>query len=423
MRVKAQYKPVKFCSAYAGNPLIEALPAIHSPSEALQLLLARPDINMQEMRSTPAHERIHSLSWLDSLFIPRSEMSPLESEIGMLIRSGYAKRNPILPNTTRQIYTARERMRLQGGVESPLPPCLALTGLSGLGKSRSIKSVLSLYPQVIQHRMYEGKRFNHQQITWISLDAPVNGSVTGFLLRAFGAIDRALGLEGPACYVNQYGRAKISVDTKIEELGQIASTFHLGLLHIDDLQRLAEVGTKQSRPVINLIIQLANVVKVPLLLSGTYQMVNLIAGSMEASRRVSSEGIQHLKPPCSAQDGHFQLLVAALEKYQFVDRPVSFDAAWKDKLFELSQGLPAVLLSIVKNAQKIALRTGQELSLGHLETAYQEHCTLLHPALEALRKKQGDCYLAYEDLLPPPKLLELANEKLRKQARKAIGAP
>lgn len=410
---KAHYQPLNQPSMYRGNPLIEALPPILAPDEVEDLLLIRPEFEVSRVRALPLHVRAHEAVALGSLYIPRSEMVDIEAEISLLLRGGYVRRNPVLAKTRQDIATVRhrwrssskatrERLDAQGASESPLPPCFVVTGLSGTGKSRGIRAILALYPQVILHSLYEHKRLRETQITWISVDAPINGSVQGFLLRMFAAVDRALGIQGgPASYVQQFGRAKVSIDQKIEELAQIAATYHIGLLHIDDLQRLAEVHSSKATQVLNVIIQLANVVRVPLVLSGTPKMAEILATSLEAARRTSSAGGQDLSLPESAQDPHFCTMMQALESFQWLDQAVVIDGAWRQKLFAYSRGLPAILISLFTNAQKYAARRGAKvLTMAHIDMAYQKNCELIHPALEALRSNNPTRFGDYEDLQP-----------------------
>lgn len=418
MKTKATYSKLGLPAFYLGNPLIEALPPILSPEALDALLLNRPSTDLSEIRRLPSHARVHAMADLDSLFVPRPELATIESEISLLLRSGYLRRNPMLSSTMKETYSVRERMRRQGGLVSPLPPCLMVTALSGSGKSRSIRSILSLTPQVILHGNYAGRRLARTQITWLSLDAPINGSPRGLLLRAFSAVDRALNIKGSMSYVSQLGRSKTSVDQKIEEFAQIASTYNIGLLHIDDLQRLTDGGNKQGALVINMLIQLANVVKVPLVFSGTHQMVRALSGSLEAARRSSSGGIEDLPLPANCNDPHFMLLVQALSAHQYLDTPVEFDALWRQKLFDLTLGLPAILISVVTQAQKMALREGAtSLELSHLDRAFEKNCALLKPALQALRGNDPNRFQSYEDLLPAKAQLEIEDALLFKSKR------
>lgn len=423
MKIKASYSTENLIPHYRGNPLIEALPAILTPKETESLLLNRPTANISEVRRLPPHLRIHAMSELDALYIPRPDLPEVESDISLLLRSGYVRRNPTLATTIKDIYTTRERIRLQGGSFSSLPDCLIITALSGTGKTRAVRSVLSLTPQVIQHQMYQGKRFAQTQLVWLSLDAPISGSPKGLMLRFFAAVDRALGIEGPASYVSQYGRARMSIDQKIEEFAQIAATYHLGLIHIDDLQRLLAGGKTQGRQVLDMLIQFTNVVKVPLVISGTHQLVRVLAGSLEAARRCSSGGQIDFALPNSAEDAHFLLLVKALSVHQYLDEAVELDETWAKKLYELTLGLPAVLICVFTQAQKIALRAGaSKLDPSHLDQAFNRHCALLKPALDVLRSNDPYRFQAYEDLLPAKEQLDLENARLYRSAKVAEAA-
>ena len=424
MKTNASYSSDGLPTFYLGNPLIEALPPIRAREELEDLLLSKPSLNLDEIIKLPPHLRVHAIADLDSIFIPRPELFSIESEISLMMRSSYMRRNPLNTSTIKSLYTLRQQMKIQGCASSPLPPCLIITALSGTGKTRSIRSILSLTPQVIQHKNYKGKRLAQTQITWLSLDAPINGSPQGFLLRAFSSIDKALGISGQTSYVNQFGRAKISVDRKIEEFAQIGATFNLGLLHIDDLQRLINGGRQQCLQVINMIIQLANVVKVPLVFSGTYQMVRALAGSLEAARRCSSGGIEDLPLPTSDKDIHFRLLVRALSSYQIMDKPIIFDEKIHHKLYSLSLGIPAILISIVNQAQKLALRAGAlSLDISHFDEAFNKHCSLLQPALNALRGKDPNRFDTYEDLLPAKVQLDQEDANLYKSRRSTMVTP
>jgi len=420
MRVKAVYNTEGLIPHYRGNPLIEALPPLLSPKETESLLLSLPKSQMSDIRQLPLHHRLHAMSDLDTIYIPRPDLCDMESDISLLIRSGYLKRNPTLATTIKDIYTTRERIRLQGGYFSSLPDCIIVTALSGTGKTRAIRSILSMYPQVIQHSKYQCKRFTDSQIVWLSLDAPISGSPRGLMLRFFAAVDRALGLEGPMSLVSQYGRIRMSIDQQIEVFAQIAATYHIGVIHIDDLQRLWEGGKSQGRQVLDMLIQLTNVVKVPLIISGTHQLVRVLAGSLEAARRCSSGGHIDFSLPTEHTDPHFRLLIKALSAYQYLNEAVVFDTQWEEKFFNLSLGLPAVIICIFTQAQKMALRAGaSKLELAYLDRAFERHCALLKPALEVLRSNDPTSFSMYEDLLPAKAQLDLENAQLYKSAREA----
>jgi hypothetical protein len=234
--------------------------------------------------------------------------------------------------------------------------------------------------------------------------------VHGLLIRIFHAVDRALGLTGPGSYLEQY-RGKYAIDTKIEALAVVAANYHLGILHLDDLQRVAEVSPKQSEIILNFLIQFANVVKVPLVISGTHKLARVLSASLEAARRAGSAGEEELALATSRNDPHFVLLTHALSRYQWLDEPVEFDLEWQKQIYKLSLALPGIEIPLIQSAQRVAHEAGcRQLKLEHLDQAYQRDFRLLHPALEALRSKNPDRFARYEDLLPMPQQQEMENE-------------
>ncbi len=101
-----------------------------------------------------------------------------------------------------------------------------------------------------------------------------------------------------------------------------------------------------------------------------------------------------------------------------MDEPVPFDQTWEQKLFDLSLGLPAVLVTVVTHAQKLALREGaRRLELSHLDRAFEKNCALLKPALQALRSEDPNRYLIYEDLLPAKTQLDAEHARIFKATR------
>lgn len=413
----AKYVTTGLPRQYLGNPLIECLPSIQPSEAVMKTLVNKPDISLGESRQLPPHIRLHDLAELESLFVPQPAFATFESELGIMLRRGLKSRHPFLAETQRYLNEIREQMRIQHSFENPLAGSYLITGVSGKGKTRGIRTVLGTYPQTIRHLAYSGKRFFQMQVVWLSVDAPVSGSIKGLLLRLFVALDKALGLEGSGSYFHQYSRSRMPYDQQIENFSQAAASHFVGVIHIDDLQRVWEANASQRDIIYSFIIQLSNVAKIPLVLSGTHKMTRLLAGSLEAARRTVSAGALDLPIPSNSSDVFFRTLVKALFKYQWTDNPLALNEAMYEKLFYWTQGLPALVVAMYMQGQKIALRNGgKTFELTHIERAYQS-LNILHPALAALRKRDRHCLSRYQDLLPSriqmhKVLKEAAGEKL-----------
>ena len=70
---------------------------------------------------------------------------------------------------------------------------LTIFGTSGGGKTVAIDNVLSLYPQIICHENYKGNRIMRNQIVWLKIDCPHNGSELSLCRKFFVKIDELLG--------------------------------------------------------------------------------------------------------------------------------------------------------------------------------------------------------------------------------------
>jgi hypothetical protein len=421
MILDAAYSTQGLPTQYHNNPLIECLPQILSPIEVVKTLTNRPSIDLASSRQQPPYLRLHDIATLEELYVPHPDFITLESELSITLRRSLLRRDPFAAETQRYLddlrQNLRQMMRHQGAFSDPLASCLLLTALSGSGKTRGVRNVLKTYPQVIRHNRYKGKPFRQHQIVWLSVDAPVSGSIRGLLLRLFHALDTALKLNGDQSYLRQFGRTRTSYDVQIEHFAQAAASHFVGVIHIDDLQRIWEAKRTQRDIIFSFIIQLANAARIPLILSGTPPMTRLLANSLEAARRSVSGCAIQLTPPKDASDKFFDSLLTALFRYQWVDKGLVLSGDEKIKFHFWTQGIPGIMVLLYIVANKLAVRAGgKELLFSHFEIGYRM-LSILHPSLEALQSKSRAAQMRYQDLLPTKAqmikaLKELNSEKL-----------
>lgn len=407
----AEYSKSNLPDQYWGNPLIECLPSIKTVQEVAEALLRKPDVKLASSRMQSPHIRLHDVAMINQLFIPRSEWFTFESELGILLRQGLKTRNPFSSETQKYLHDIKKNIasgiKEQARYANPFAGAIFVPALSGSGKTRGIIENLSMYPQTVEHTSYQGKPFVQRQVVWLSVEAPINGSIKGFLHRLFVELDEALGNEGNAMYAHMYRSASISWDRQIINFSQAAASHFLGVLHIDDLQRLLEANQEQRNRIFGFIVQLANVAKIPLVLSGTHKMSKLLARSFEGTRRATSSGFINLPHARTENDEFFKNLVTALFRYQWLDIPLALDSKIFESLHKWTMGLPFLVVGIFQYGQKIALRSGsKEFRLDHLQQAYDGPYKLLHPALNALRKGDVGSLQRFEDLLPTEEQME-----------------
>lgn len=399
MSTRADYQPSPV-PEYSGNPLIEALPPILSEEVAGRAMGNFPPTPEGE-RHLSSEVRLHLVNRILSLVQPLPIHLELESTISSLLRSGYVGRNPMLAGTMRHLYGISTGRHSSTNFISTASTT-SLTGLSGMGKTTALNSVLSLYPQTIEHHRYQGKEFIHTQIVWLKLECPYDGSLSGLCHAFFRAVDKALGQEDR--YASRY-RARGGIEEMIQRMNQLASTYFIGALFIDELQHLnrAKVGGKEN--MLNFFVNLINTIGIPVVFVGTNSMVKLFADVLRNARRASGHGTHYFQQP---EPNHptWEMLVETAWDYQWVRQPVELTPRIKEAIYEYTQGVTDFLAKLLILGQRYAIQAKIEtLSPEVFSHVFNTKMRLLKPALEILKSRDPEKMSKFDDLLPPEEIL------------------
>jgi ABC-type dipeptide/oligopeptide/nickel transport system ATPase component len=385
---------------YRDNPLIEALPPIFTEKEAARAMILRPQIQPEE-RAMSTGERWHVLARLKYVVIPRLIFYDVERTISRLLRAGYVVRNAFEAATWRGIYTAQDREQWRY-LDWQLIQCesqLVIVGLSGSGKTTCADAILRTYPQqVIHHTTWRGRPLPITQLVWLKVTCPKNGSISSFCREFARQVDVALDTGGK--YEKLFSRTGMREDMLEGAMRQIAATHFLGILIIDEIQRLSLQKTRGTVPLLHFFQDLRTVLRVPVVEIGTSKAASLFTHEMKDGRRASESGlIQFERPPKRVKE--WDDFVRRIWTYQWVRQPRDPDDEMLDTVFDLSQSIPDFVVLLFKLAQQRAMLDGSEtLTPQLLRQTYDDALTLLHPAINALRTNTKKSLSQYEDLLP-----------------------
>lgn len=235
----AEYKQQELLM-FQNNPLIEALPPVMSVGEYFDLIEHYPPYSPKQ-RESDTETRLLAINKLRQFFSPLSIHHQLSRNLSHLIRMGYVNRNPANVKFWQQVndpVEAVEQSLLKPNRQSIRNNSLAMgfTGYSGMGKSTALRETLSLsYPQVIRHNAYKGIPFAHLQVTWMMIDCPSDGERKQICHRILKNFDDLLGTS----YLDHYGEhGRASVSSLITSIARLAQAHGLGMLVIDEIQRL-----------------------------------------------------------------------------------------------------------------------------------------------------------------------------------------
>lgn len=385
---------------YQNNPFIAKLPPLLSQREVFSTLASRPAFQDRE-RSYPAQIRKHCIMRLGRYFEPLERQFQLAERFGMLLRQGYIGRNPLTHDYIRHLQNGTDRIEaksLDFPARHPIEntaASFALTGCSGIGKSKSIEKVLHQYPQCIQHT----EPFSLIQIVWLKLDCPSQGSPKQLCINFFSAVDRLIGTN----YLKWYGSRRASVDEMMVHMAHIANLHALGALVIDEIQHLnkAKIG---SDALLNFLVTLVNTIGVPVILIGTLSAVPLLQENFRQARRASGLGslIWDRMPQGKAWD----YFIDKLWQYQWTSDFTPISPEIRVALYDESQGILDIVVKLFMLAQLRAVDIGdvrgtpERVTPQLLRKVAHEDFRIVRPMLDALRTNDIKALLRYDDLLP-----------------------
>lgn len=385
---------------YQSNPFIAKLPPLLSQREVLSALASRPEFQARE-RNYPAQIRKHCIMRLSRYFEPLERQFQLAERFGMLLRQGYIGRNPLTHDYIRHLQNGAERIEaksLEIPARHPIEntaASFALTGCSGIGKSKSIEKVLHQYPQCIQHT----EPFSLIQIVWLKLDCPSQGSPKQLCINFFSAVDRLIGTN----YLKWYGSRRASVDEMMVHMAQVANLHALGVLVIDEIQHLNKTKVGPDA-LLNFLVTLVNTIGVPVILIGTLSAVPLLQENFRQARRAS--GLGSLIWDRMPQGKPWDYFIDQLWKYQWTRDCTPISPEIRMVMYDESQGILDIVVKLFMLAQLRAVHIGdvrgapEFLTPQLLRKVAREDFRMVRPMLDALRTNDAKALLRYDDLLP-----------------------
>jgi hypothetical protein len=394
---EAQYLP-QVVHDYKDNPLIEALPPIYSTDEAARLLTV--DLGYHEgERELDEQYRKHCIGRLFRYFQPLDVHLDIEQRVSRAIRQSYISKNPMSPHYAAGLADGAAAIRASNVHTASNAHSTAsgftIIGLSGVGKTTAIERVLSLYPQTILHTQYNGAPLFLTQLVWAKLDCPFDGSLKGLCMSFFDYVDNILGTD----YAKKFSVYRMTVDSALPRMAQIARTHCLGLLVIDEIQHLNQAKSGGQAKMLNFFVALVNTVGVPVVLIGTTKAMSVLQSEFRQARRGSGQG--DLIWERMHNDVSWEIMLRAMWENQWTRRDVPLTNELKDVLYDESQGIIDIAVKLYALAQIKAIADGTEaISVKAIREVAAEKLKLVRSALEALRSGDVKKLAQFGDIMP-----------------------
>lgn len=355
--VEAIYRPNPI-EAFVGNPLIEALPPIRSNDEWVKALFVMPALKNEVRRLSP-EQRLVALVDLERFNYPLPEYIELARRIESAIYRGYSTKNPCLPTSNHFLhYLDPDETMVQplSGRFEARPTGLTLVGPSGSGKTRMFESILAQFPQIIQHKIYQGRTMPITQVVWLKVDCPEDQSLVTFAGRFLSALDNAVGTN----LFEEAFNARNNKGVVIEKVIRQARNYRVGLIILDEFSnlKLPKKATSENVPLLlKLILNLMNGSGVPSIFCGNPEMLDAIQLTLKTARRAENGGVIVMGPMLHA-------VWNALSKWLWPLQVTSHVTPWNEDLamvlYEASRGLVEIAVRGFFEAQRLVIGSGDE---------------------------------------------------------------
>lgn len=261
-----------------GNPLTEALTVMLERKEVINKL-HKSHPTASNFIELPNFYKKTQINHFRKVISPHPHSFYMYQKFMELILCGYVDRNPFEVSYVNQRTTIGENAK-EGVYDDGLnltfditsAPSCVVTGISGASKTTTVRSVLSLLPQVIRHQSYQGQPFQQTQLTYISFDCAASKSPKALALSFFAAVDAVLNTQ----YFNTWEkRTRESVERFYANMQLVAAKHHIGLIHIDEVQFFLKHITSSDSPNLTVIESLFNKIGIPVVLSCTLEGLDL----------------------------------------------------------------------------------------------------------------------------------------------------
>lgn len=351
--------------------LVKALPEMMAGKELLSAMTSLPDYD-DSIRAENEAVRLMALSDLYQIYLPSQMSLEIYSKLYLaLLRSLQKKGSKVAILQQYENHKAIRQQEYSGIIGDS--DSFTIIGTSGIGKSTAISKALDL---IMASGIIEVKEPFVKVIPCIVVQCPFDSSVKGLLLEILRKVDECLGSK----YYERAVRTRSTTDMIIGSVSQVALN-HIGLLIVDEIQNV--VNSKNGKSLIGALTQLINNSGISICMVGTPESAVFFEQAMQLARR--SLGLQYGR---LEYNRYFCDFCCTLFSYQYVKRHTEITPAIIEWLYEHSSGIVSVVVSLIHDAQEIAILDGrEELSIETLNEAYQKRLSLLHAYIEPVKKR------------------------------------
>lgn len=401
-----------------GNVFASALVPPRSHTQWLELLQTYPPVSAKD-RELPNHTRAILVRRVWNYFEPLERHAAFALDVEALLAWAYLGRDPLAPPHIKQLQAAYES--LQAGGSDALPTernrpveGLTLLGPGGSGKSATLQRVLAQFPQ----RLFHAKHGLYQ-VVYVMLDFPSRVGAAELVAALYAALAK---LAPPGTMPPLTRDERANTARSIPKFALFALQLGLGLIVIDEVQNITPESSGGSHIIKNTLQNLANLVRIPFVLVGTLEAMEVLGTDLRAARRVTASGDRLwgrlLLTGYNRKDQEpteLEYLLDGLLEMQLVRKPTKLSAELTEAFYEETQGVVALLVMLFMLAQIEAIRDGSEtLTPESVRATANKRMRLVKGLVDAYRKGDPIAVAQFERRHSGKKVNSWARETVEK---------
>ena len=354
------------------SSIIHILPSMKSGDNLLSSMEVLPEYD-DMIRTADVPVRLMALSDLYRIYVPSQMSLEIYSKMYLaLLRSLQKKGTKLAVQQKNQNYKAmlqQEYSGIMGGSDS-----FTIIGASGIGKSSAISRAITL---ITENRMIEVENPYTRIIPCICVQCPFDSSVKGMLLEILRKVDEMIDSK----YYENALRARTTTDMLIGNVSQVALN-HIGLLVVDEIQNVC--NSKNGKSLVGMLTQLINNSGISICMVGNPESAVFFEQAVQLARR--SLGLRY---DVMEYGTDFRKFCEIVFSYQYVKQKTEITDGIMEWLYEHTSGNISVVVSLIHDAQEIAILNGKEvLDLEALQEAYKQRLSMLHGFIHMEQKRQ-----------------------------------
>lgn len=315
------------------NELIEQVGEIITDDELIKTLSVLPVIKKDfETKS----ERLIALLDVYKIYIPNSKTVDIYNRLYFGLISSLEKKST---KSEKQAYYQIGQIKkygVIGGLDS-----FVLTGNSGVGKTSAVERCIDV---IANNKVLMVTETNREIIPFLFVECPSDGSFKGLLYSIMQKVDLAIGTN----YLKSNSSKSITADHLLNVVSVILIN-HIGMLVVDEIERIANDKIKGTT-LINYLTQLINQTNISVCFVGDESSNAFFASRDYLGRRAIGINIEKFD-----FDEHYYSFCETLFKYQFTEKQKSIDEGLLKTIYELTDGVPANIVSLFVETQKRAI--------------------------------------------------------------------